>query len=133
MKKLFVSIPMKGRSVKEITASMEKMKRIAEVFEGEELELIDSFIEETPQADCVCEGLWYLGESIKLLATADVFIGIEESWDWKGCYIENEAAYKYGVKAYQVKAEFIIDNYRQLLEQNYKEYMASQQLEPKAC
>lgn len=42
MKKLFVSVPMKGRTEEEIKASIQKMKKIAEIYEGEELELIDS-------------------------------------------------------------------------------------------
>jgi hypothetical protein len=33
MKKLFVSVPMKGRTEEEIRASIEKMKKIAEVYE----------------------------------------------------------------------------------------------------
>lgn len=32
MKKLFVSVPMKGREEKEIRASIEKMKKIAEIY-----------------------------------------------------------------------------------------------------
>lgn len=48
MKKLFVSVPMKGRTEEEIKASIQKMKKIAEIYEGEELELIDSYIEDNP-------------------------------------------------------------------------------------
>ena len=48
MKKLFVSVPMKGGTEKEIKASIQKMKKIAEAYEGEELELIDSYIEDDP-------------------------------------------------------------------------------------
>ena len=49
MKKLFVSVPMKGRTEEEIKASIQKMKKIAEIYEGEELELIDSYIEDIHQ------------------------------------------------------------------------------------
>lgn len=51
MKKLFVSVPMKGRTEKEIKVSIQKMKKIAEIYEGEELELIDSYIEDNPPKD----------------------------------------------------------------------------------
>ena len=51
MKKLFVSVPMKGRTEEEIKASIQKMKKIAEIYEGEELELIDSYIEDNPPKD----------------------------------------------------------------------------------
>ena len=51
MKKLFVSVPMKGRTEEEIKASIQKMKKIAEIYEGEELKLIDSYTKSTPPKD----------------------------------------------------------------------------------
>lgn len=115
MKKLFVSVPIKGRKEEEIRASIEKMKKIAEIYEGEELELIDSYIEDNPPKDNN-QAIWYLGESLKKLATADVFIGIFESYDWNGCEIENDVARRYGIKCYRVSPDYVIDNYRGLLE-----------------
>ena len=114
MKKLFVSVPMKGRTEEEIKASIQKMKKIAEIYEGEELELIDSYIEDNPPKDSK-EAVWYLGESLKKLAQADVFIGICESYDWNGCYIERETAVKYGIKTYAIPARYVIDDYNALL------------------
>lgn len=114
MKKLFISVPMKGRTEEEIKASIQKMKKIAEIYEGEELELIDSYIEDNPPKDSK-EAVWYLGESLKKLAQADVFIGICESYDWDGCQIERATAEKYGIKAYMIPAGYVIDNYNALL------------------
>lgn len=114
MKKLFVSVPMKGRTEEEIKASIQKMKKIAEIYEGEELELIDSYIEDNPPKDSK-EAIWYLSESIKKLAQADVFIGIRESFDWNGCQIERETAEKYGIKAYAITVRYVIDDYDALL------------------
>ena len=114
MKKLFVSVPMKGRTEEEIKASIQKMKKIAEIYEGEELELIDSYIEDNPPKDSK-EAVWYLGESLKKLAQADVFIGICESYAWNGCQIEREVAERYGVKAYTISPRYVIDNYNALL------------------
>lgn len=113
MKKLFVSVPMKGRTEEEIKASIQKMKKIAEIYEGEELELIDSYIEDKPPKDSK-EAVWYLGESIKKLAKADVFMGICESYDWNGCCIERETAEKYGIKAYMIPAGYVIEDYNSL-------------------
>lgn len=114
MKKLFVSVPMKGRTEEEIKASIQKMKKIAEIYEGEELELIDSYIEDNPPKDSK-EAVWYLGESIKKLAKADVFMGICESYDWNDCCIERETAEKYGIKAYMIPARYVIYDYDALL------------------
>lgn len=101
---------MKGRTEEEIKASIQKMKKIAEIYEGEELELIDSYIEDNPPKDSK-EAVWYLGESLKKLAQADVFIGIDEAYDWNGCYIERDTAQRYGIKTYIVQARNIIDSY----------------------
>lgn len=118
MKKLFVSVPMKGRTEEEIKASIQKMKKIAEIYEGEELELIDSYIEDNPPKDSK-EAVWYLGESLKKLAQADIFVGINEAYDWNGCYIERDTAQRYGIKTYIVQARDIIDDYNALLQKLY--------------
>lgn len=110
MKKLFVSVPMKGRTEEEIKESIQKMKKIAETYEGEELELIDSYIEDNPPKDNN-QKIWYLSKSLEKLSQADVFIGICENWDWNGCYVETQTALRYGIKKYEVPAEYIISNY----------------------
>ena len=114
MKKLFVSVPMKGRTEDEIKASIQKMKKIAEIYDGEELELIDSYIEDNPPKDNN-QAIWFLGKSLEKLATADVFIGIEDTWNWNGCAIEDETARRYGIKSYRVNPIYIIDNYNALI------------------
>lgn len=114
MKKLFISVPMKGRTEEEIKASIQKMKKVAEIYEGEELELIDSYVEDNPPKGNN-QAIWFLGESLKKLAQADVFMGICESYDWNGCCIERETADKYGIKAYTIPVKYVIDDYNALL------------------
>lgn len=114
MKKLFVSVPMRGRTEEAIRASIEKMKKIAEIYEGEKLELIDTYIEDNPPENITNQGAWYLAKSLEMLAEADVFIGIDDSWSWKGCEIENSVASAYGIKNYRIRAEYVIDNYNEL-------------------
>lgn len=69
MKKLFISQPMRGKTDEEILK--ERKSLIADVYmkTHEEIEVIDSFFESAP-ADAT--PLWYLGESLKLLGTADL-------------------------------------------------------------
>lgn len=111
MKKLFVSVPMRGRTEEEIKASIDKMWNLAEIFEGEELELIDSYIDEECPAG-VNAGVWYLGKSLELLAQADVFIGVGVWDDFPGCRIENEVADMYGIKRYITDPAYIIEDYQ---------------------
>ena len=119
MKKLFVSVPMKGREENEIKDSIQKMKKVAEIYEGEELELIDSYIEHNPPKN-THEAVWYLGEAIKKMAEADVFIGIDSDYEWSGCAIEGDVARRYGIKSYIVCAECLISNYRELVHNNHR-------------
>lgn len=113
MKKLFVSVPTKGRTEEEIKASIQKMKKIAEVYEGEELELIDSYVKDNPPKGNH-QSVWYLGKSLEKLSEADIFIGIENDFDWSGCYIERTTAHRYGIKSYHVPGDLVISNYREV-------------------
>lgn len=133
MKKLFVSVPMKGRTEEEIKVSIQKMKKIAEIFEGEELELIDSYVKDNPPKDSK-EAVWYLGESLKKLAQADVFIGICENFDWNGCYIKRKTAERYGVKIHTIFTEDIINNYDKCVEEaSGKITVSSLEVKPCSC
>ena len=80
MKKLFASVPMRGRTEEEIRESFAKMKRIAEAYEGEELELIDTWIAEDPPEGVRENAVWYLGKSLELLSTADVIHRCGHIW-----------------------------------------------------
>lgn len=113
MKKLFVSVPTKGRTAEEIKASIQKMKKIAEIYEGEELELIDGYVEDNPPKNN-SQAIWYLGKSLEKLSEADIFIGIEDDYDWSGCYIERMTAHKYNIKSYHVPADRVINNYEEV-------------------
>jgi hypothetical protein len=108
MKKLFVSVPMKGRTEEEIKESINKMHRIAEAYEGEELELMLTLIAEAPPAGCN-RSVWYLSKSIEKLAEADIFIGIRDTAGWAGCRIEADVAKAYKIKSYRVDNDIILD------------------------
>ena len=115
MKKLFVSVPMKGRTQEEIKKSIEKMHKIAEIITGEELELIDSVVADRPPVGGK-ESVWYLSKSIEFLSQADLVIGINYGSEWNGCSIEKEIAERYDIPFISLRPEWVIDNYRELME-----------------
>lgn len=94
MKKLFVSQPMNGKSDDEIITEREKAIKSAEKLLGEPVEVIDSFFQSAP-ADA--KPLWYLGESLKLLATADVAYFAKGWAEARGCKIEHTCATEYEI------------------------------------
>lgn len=67
---------------------------IAQKVVGEQVEIIDSFFQEAPTD---AKPLWYLGESLKLLAEADVAY-FAKGWEKaRGCKIEHTCAVEYGI------------------------------------
>lgn len=106
-KKLFVSVPMKGREPENIMRDIEKMHKIASAIFGEELELIDSYIEENPPEGANA-GLWYMGKSIQMMSEADYFVGIE-NWlpAFEGCSLEHQAASIYDIPIASVNARHL--------------------------
>ena len=94
MKKLFISQPMRGKTEEEILAVREKAIKSAEKQVGEPVEVIDSFFQSVPVG---VKPLWYTGESLKLLAEADVAY-FAKGWDEaRGCKIEHTCAVEYGI------------------------------------
>ena len=109
LKKLFISCPMRGRTEENIKKSMEKMQQIAEITFDQKLEVIPTYIEHIPP-ETKDRGIWCLGESIKKMAEADYFIGVEWSSSFKGCEIEREVAMEYNIPGTLVKiAELMPD------------------------
>ena len=94
MKKLFISQPMKDKTDDEILDERSNAIQAAKDSVNDEIEVIDSFFQNAP-ADA--NPLWYLGESLKLLATADVAY-FAPGWNKaRGCKIENLCAKEYGI------------------------------------
>ena len=112
MKKLFISCPMNGRSEENIIKSMEKMHKLMEVILEEELEPIQTYIdEEFPEG--VNPGAYCLGKSISLLAEADYFIGFGYYLTilnkYKECRIETEVAESYDIPCYLIENEDVAE------------------------
>ena len=99
VKKLFVSQPMRGKTNEEIIK--ERKVLIADVYmkTHENLAVIDSFFE---NATTDATPLWYLGESLKLLGTADYAVFAPGWQDYRGCRIEHDAAVAYGIPIVEV-------------------------------
>ena len=106
MKKLFVSVPMKGRRQEDILHSIKRMHEIAEIMINERLEIIPSYIEDKPPVD-VKEAVWYLGESIKKLSQADYMAKTDLSWEYPGCHTESEVADLYGIPTIRINHKYV--------------------------
>lgn len=93
MKKLFISQPMRGKSDDEILAERRNAIQAAKDALGEDVELIDSFFGTSDMS----HALEYLGESLKLLAKADIAYFARGWNEARGCKIEHQCALEYGI------------------------------------
>lgn len=95
MKKLFISQPMRGKTDEEILKEREGAVTAARLALGEDVEIIDSFFQGAPAE---AKPLWFLGESLKLMAGADI-VCFAPGWkDARGCVIEHACALHYGIR-----------------------------------
>lgn len=103
--KLFISCPTKGRTEENIKKSFEILKRTAEAYSGEALEVVNPYEPKIFENDA--DHIRSLGDSIKLMADADYFITIEKFWEHTECGVENNIAGEYGVKRMLAMTEFV--------------------------
>lgn len=99
MKKVFISCPMKGRTTENIKKTMDKMHKCAEAALGEELEMIESFLADTPPSG-IDKRIWSLGESIKKLSEADLMVKLDTVPYYlrtPGCNVEAMVANEYNI------------------------------------
>lgn len=108
-KKVFVSLPMRDRSIDEIREDMNDILDMikpgyAEV--GEDVELIDSVWMDGPGPDIFNESVWYLGRSIQALAEADLAI-FHPGWrEARGCIIEHMVCAMYNIPYYDISMDY---------------------------
>ena len=102
MIRLFISQPMKGKSDEEILKVREQAIAEAKARLGRdrEIEVIDSFFKGATAEEWP---LWFLGNSLELLSTADVAYFVNGWKAARGCRIEHICAVEYGIKVMEEK------------------------------
>lgn len=94
-KKLFISQPMRNKTDEEIKFERIRIyEKVRSILKDNNVELVDSFIKNAPKD---AKPLWYLGESIKSMANADI-VYFAKDWEYyRGCKIEHDCAVEYGL------------------------------------
>lgn len=102
--KVFLSQPMANRNKEEIMREREKMAQFAKNLYGlTDISVINSYFGEIPHENTA---LWSLGESIKLLGTADIVFFAPRYKDARGCLIEHHCAEKYNISWCDISDDF---------------------------
>ena len=99
MKKVFASIPLKGRDKKDIQDSLDKIKEAAKGLLDEEVELLHVDVEDIPDfsegEDEAREALKFLSKDLELMAEADYFVTIDFNYDYCHCAVEEDIFRRY--------------------------------------
>lgn len=106
MSKVFISMPMKSKSNDQVRVEMGKVFDLIKV-KLPNAELIDSVIDGADKdiaAKGDDRGIWYLGESLKKLAEADLVFFVKGYENFRGCSIERLVAEKYGKFCVEIEA-----------------------------
>lgn len=102
--RLFISCPTKGRTEESIKKSFEVLKRTAEAYAGEALEVVNPYEPKTFESDA--DRIRSMGDSIKLIADANYFITVDRYWEHTECGVEGLIAGECGVKRMLAMTEF---------------------------
>lgn len=101
MKKLFISCPMAGISDEDIQRERVHIQQETEEITGEKFEVIDSFVDGRTFSEKNAP-VQYLGQSLMLLAEADV-VAFGKGWQRaRGCRIEHQVCIEYDIDAIDV-------------------------------
>lgn len=101
--KIFISQPMRGKTDAEILAERERAIKAAKAKWGDDVEVLESFFQGAPAE---AKPLWFLGESLKVMADADAVIMCEKGVvAARGCRMEFHAADEYEIPIY-----YMVDN-----------------------
>lgn len=97
MKKVFVSIPLKGRSKEQIQDSLDKIKGAVEGLLDGEVKILHQDVKDIPDFDKdeSEDSLEFLGKDLELMADADYFATIDCNYSYRHCEIEEDIFRKY--------------------------------------
>ena len=94
--KFFISQPMGGLTDEEIKEERDNIvDYLSQHYEN--IEIIDSYFGHAEQKDQKRRSVYCLGESIELLADADICVFAHGWEDARGCKIEKEVCLHYGI------------------------------------
>ena len=104
MKKVFVSIPLKGRSKDDIEKSLEKIEEAVKGLLDKDVEILHQDFNDLPDFDKGEDGfednLEFLAKDLELMAQADYFATVSENWDFRHCSLEQDIFRRYRAKNY---------------------------------
>ena len=105
--KVFISMPMNSKSTDQVRSEMAKVFNVIQS-KLPNAELIDSIIDGADKnialkGDDI--GVWYLGESLKMMSEADIVFFVNNWHEYRGCSTERKVAEAYGKFCTNIKVD----------------------------
>lgn len=119
MKKIFISVAMNGREKSDIIEDIKKLIDLGKAYFDDDVQFIDNMSLERIFPEGVNERAWYLGEAIKKLAACDAMITFDNEMTnrAKGCQVEREVCYNYGIPVLRIEDWCFRERLRQNIEE----------------
>ena len=100
--KVFLSQPMRGKTHEEILSNIREVQEfLTKYLDSTNIEIIESYFSKNKSK----EPLVALGDSIKMLANADLAVFLDNWNQYRGCIIEHHTAKIYEVPHIYVRSE----------------------------
>lgn len=97
MKKVFISIPMNGRSEMEILKEIEEITNYIHHTFGEDIDVVHSLWTMLPNKGYLNPRIYYLGWALLRMGRCDTVVFAKGWKEAKGCRIEEQVAIEYGL------------------------------------
>ena len=97
MRKVFISMPMRGRTSEAIKNSIDELKMDFLANTVAQCEFINTIVQEEPP-QTQDERIWYLGKSIQILSQATTLVVPKQREQYPGCQIEYMVGKLYGLE-----------------------------------
>lgn len=109
MTKIYISMPMRGRTDENIQKSFDKVEKLARILLDDDVVVVNPFKPRAKKSDKIPmrSDVQALGESISLLSLADHMFYVDDYYCYPGCNIEKDVCSNYGIPCTSLRLDQI--------------------------
>lgn len=109
MTKIYISMPMRGRTDENIQKSFDKVEKLARILLDDDVAVVNPFKPRAKKSDDIPirHDVQALGESISLMSLADHMFYVDDYYCYPGCNIEKDVCANYGIPCTSLRLDQI--------------------------
>ena len=109
MTKIYISMPMRGRTDENIQKSFKKVEKLAAILLDDDVVVVNPFKPQQAKSDKIPirHDVQALGESISLLSLADHAFFVDSTYYYPGCAVERDVCGGYNIPWHTFELEHI--------------------------